>query len=80
MTEEYRKDLSRIISEKQEQTRQSIRRWREQAWEEIQEQTKGGKIREDDKFRAKDDLQKMVDEYNKKIEELGEKKKKEIMQ
>jgi len=78
MTEEYRKDLGRIISEKQEQNRQTIRRWREQAWEEIQEQTRAGKIREDDKFRAKDDLQKLVDEYNKKIEDLGAKKIKEI--
>lgn len=80
MTEEYRKDLARLISEKQEQSRQAIRRWREQAWEEIQEQAKAGKIREDDKFRAKDELQKLVDEYNKKIEDLGEKKKKEIME
>lgn len=78
MTDEYRKELSRIISGKQEESRQTIRRWREQAWEEVQEQAKAGKIREDDKFRAKDDLQKMVDEYNKKIEDLGEKKKKEI--
>ena len=78
MTDEYRKDLARLISEKQEQNRQTIRRWREQAWEEIQEQTKAGKIREDDKFRGKDDLQKLVDEYNKKIEDLGTKKIKEI--
>ena len=78
MTDEYRKDLLRLFSEKQEQTRQTIRRWREQAWEEIQEQFKAGKVREDDKFRAKDELQKLVDEYNKKIEDLGEKKKKEI--
>ncbi len=80
MTEEYRKDLARLISEKQEQNRQTIRRWREQAWEEIQEQTKAGKIREDDKFRGKDDLQKLVDEYNKKIEDLGAKKIKEILE
>jgi ribosome recycling factor len=80
MTEDYRRDLARLISEKQEQTRQTIRRWRERAWEEIQEQSKAGEIREDDKFRGKDELQKMVDEYNKKTEDLGEKKKKEIME
>lgn len=78
MTEEYRKDLFRIISSKQEETRQTIRKWREQVWEEIQEQSRAGKIREDDKFRAKDELQKLVEEYNKKIEDSGEKKKKEI--
>ena len=80
MTEEYKKDLFRLISEKQEQARQSIRRWREQAWEEIQEQFKAGKVRGDDKFKAKEELQELVDECSKKIEDLGEKKKKEINQ
>lgn len=78
LTEEYRKNLLRALSEKQEQARQTLRRWREEAWAEIQEVFRGGKIREDDKFRAKDELQELIDEYNKKIEELGEKKKKEI--
>jgi len=80
MTEEYRKDLLRLISEKQEQAHQTIRRWREEAWEEIQEGFKSGKIREDDKFRGKDELQKLIDEYNEKIEEIGEKKKREIIE
>ena len=78
LSEEYRKDLMRLISEKQEQARQTIRRWREAAWDEIQEKYREGEIREDDKFRAKDELQDLVDEYNEKIEEIGERKKKEI--
>lgn len=78
LNEEYRKDLLRLLSEKEEQARQTIRRWREEAWKEIQDGFKGGKIREDDKFRAKDELQELVDEYNKKIEEIAERKKKEI--
>jgi len=78
LTEEYRKDLLRLTSEKQEQVRQTIRRWREEAWDEIQEGFREGKIREDDKFRAKDELQELVDEYNEKIEAIGERKKKEI--
>ncbi len=56
----------------------SVRHWREKAWDEIQTKTKEGEIREDDKFRAKDELQKMIEDYNKKIEEAGERKKKEI--
>lgn len=80
MTEEYRKELARLISVKQEESRQTIRRWREQAWTEVQNEAKAGKIREDDKFRAKEDLQKMVDDYNKKIEDSGDKKKKEILE
>ena len=80
LSEEYRKDLLHLISEKQEQARQTIRHWREEAWEEIQEEFKAGAIREDDKFRGKDELQKLVDEYNEKIEKMGEKKKKEILE
>ncbi len=78
LTEEYRKDFLRILSEKIETTRVTIRRWREKAWQEIQEDFKNGSIREDDKFRAKDGLQDLIDEYNEKIEEIGERKKKEI--
>ena len=78
LSEDYRKNLLKILSEKQEEVRQSVKRWREKAWNDIQEKSKEGIIREDDKFRAKDELQKLIDEYNKKIEEMGERKKKEV--
>jgi len=78
LNEEYRNNLIHLISEKQEEARKVIRHWREEAWSEIQLRTREGEIREDDKFRAKDELQKLVDEYNEKIESIGEKKKKEI--
>ena len=80
LTEEYRKDLLRILSEKQEEARKTIRHWRDQIWKEIQEGAREGKIREDDKFRGKDELQELVDEYNEKIEKTGEGKKKEIIE
>lgn len=80
MNEEYRRNLVHLISEKQEETRKTIRHWREKAWSEVQEKTKEGEIREDDKFRAKDKLQELVDEYNERIEKSGEKKKKEVLE
>ncbi len=78
LSDEYRKTLSHIISEKQEEIRKTIRHWREKSWDEIQELFKQKEISEDDKFKAKDELQKFVDDYHKKIDELAEKKKKEI--
>jgi ribosome recycling factor len=78
LTEEYRKSLEKVISEKQENARKTIRHWREEAWREVQDKQRAGDISEDNKFRAKDDLQDLVDKYNKKIEEMGENKKKEI--
>jgi len=80
LNEEYRINLTKMISEKEEQSRQTIRKWREEAWDEIQNKTRLGEIREDDKFRAKDELQDLVDEYNKKIEEAGERKKQEVLE
>ena len=77
ITADYRQQLLRLVSEKQEETRKTIRKWREEAWSEIQTGFRDGLIREDDKFRAKDELQELVDDYNEKIEEIGEKKKKE---
>ncbi|MCD6528649.1 ribosome recycling factor [bacterium] len=80
LTRESKEDLLRVISLKQEETRRTVRRWREEAWKEIQEKTREGEIREDDKYRAKDELQDLIDEYNQKIEELGNKKRKEILE
>lgn len=77
---EYREDLLRMIALKQEEARRTIRRWREEAWAELQERFKEGKIREDNKFKGKDELQKLIDEYGRKIDQIGEKKKKEILE
>jgi len=79
LTEEYRQALSKTLSEKAEQARQTIRRWRDDAWSKIQAAERAKELSEDDKFRGKDELQKVVNEYNKKIKDLVEKKTKEII-
>lgn len=78
LTEEYRQSLIRNLNEKAEQARRTTRHWRENAWDGLQEAFKEKKITEDDKFRGKDELQKLIDEKNNKIKEIVEKKKKEI--
>jgi len=79
LSEERRRELTKILQERLEECRISVRRQREEVWREIQNLEQAGKISEDDKFRAKDELQKVIDEYNKKIEEMGKKKEEEIM-
>ncbi len=79
LSEERRKELTKVLHEKIEETRISIRHKREEAWKKIQEKEKAGEMGEDDKFRGKDELQKVIDEYNKKTEEIREKKEEEIM-
>lgn len=79
LSEESRKGLAKILHQEVEQARISVRQQREEAWKKIQDLAGEGKISEDDKFRAKDELQKIVDGFNEKIKELAEKKEEEIM-
>lgn len=78
LTQEYRALLFKNLAEKAEQTKKNIRHHREEAWERIQEMTKKGAMREDDKFRGKEELQKIVDEANQTVERLIGKKQKEL--
>ena len=79
LTEERRKELVKIVQEKAEEVRISIRRQREEAWRRIQQLEQNKEISEDEKFRAKDELQKVIDEYNQKVEEIKKKKEEEIL-
>ena len=78
LTEEYRLSLGKVLNEKAEQTKQTIRRQRDVVWNKIQAAQKDKLISEDDKFRGKDELQKVVDDYSEKIKSLVEKKKQEL--
>lgn len=80
LNEERRKDLVKILGKYAEEARVAVRQAREDAWDEIQEAVKSGKLAEDDKFRGKEKLQKSIDEYNDKIENIREKKEKEVME
>jgi len=79
LTEEYRNSLSKMLGEKAEQTKQTMRRAREDAWNKIQAAQKAKELTEDDKFRGKDELQKIIDDYQEKIKTLVDKKKNELI-
>lgn len=80
LNEERRTDLVKTLGKYAEDAKVEVRQAREAAWDEIQDLVKNGKLAEDDKFRGKDMLQKSVDEYNRKIEDVREKKEKEMME
>jgi ribosome recycling factor len=80
LNEERRADLVKVLGKYSEEARVSIRQARETTWGEVQDLVKGGKLGEDAKFKGKDQLQKLVDDYNGKVEEVREKKEKEIME
>ncbi len=79
LTTETRQTLVKVLKEKLEESRITIRKERERIWDEIQKLEKDGKMTEDEKFRAKEDLQKVIDEINKNLENAFEKKEKEVM-
>jgi len=79
VSEDYKKSIIKIIAQKSEEVKQKIRRLRDDIWTKIQNETRLGNIREDDKFKSKKELQKIVDELSEKIKLLKEKKEKEIM-
>jgi len=80
VTEEFKKNLLRILSQKKEAAKKKIREARTDAWDKIQDAFLEGKISEDQKYKGKDELQDLVEEFNEKIEEIAERKEKEILE
>lgn len=79
LNEDRRRDFVKALNNKAEEGRIAIRTVREGIWKDIQEKEHAGEIAEDDKFLGKDELQKVVDEYNQKLETIREKKEEEIL-
>jgi ribosome recycling factor len=78
MTEERRLEFIKLIHQKAEAVRITLRNLREEAWREIQHLEKAGSLTEDDRYRGEDMLNKMIEDYNKKILELIETKEREL--
>ena len=79
LTEERRKELTKILGRFIEDARISVRKEREDALRAVDNRLKSKEISEDERFRGRNDIQKQVDEINKKIEDIGTAKEKEIM-
>ena len=78
LTSERRSALMKVVREKLEHARVSIRGERDDVWSDIQKKEKDGDIAEDDKFKLKEEMQKLVDSANQKMEEMAERKEREI--
>jgi ribosome recycling factor len=78
LTAERREQFIKVVKNKLEEARVSLRGLRDKTGKAIDEKEKSGGMGEDDKFRFKEEMQKMIDEAGRKIEALAEKKEKEI--
>jgi len=79
LTEEKRKDIVKIVKQKTEEARVKIRKIREEKREQILAKKKNGEIGEDEAKREEKELQEMIDEYNRQIDEVYRKKEKEVL-
>ncbi|MFP3859654.1 MAG: ribosome recycling factor [Bacteroidales bacterium] len=78
LTEERRKDLVKKVHSEGENAKVSIRNARRDANEQLKKLKNEG-IPEDETKRGEDEVQKLTDEYGKKVDEVVEAKEKEIM-
>lgn len=78
LTTERRQELIKVLHQKLEGARISVRKIREDVKEVVKMAEDNKEIGEDEKYRLQEELDKMVGEYNEKIKEVGEKKEAEI--
>jgi ribosome recycling factor len=78
LTSERRAQLVKLTRAKLEEARTAVRKAREEVWQTIQKAEKEKTLSEDEKFRAKEQMEKMVQEQNTTLETLAQKKEKEL--
>ena len=79
LTTDTRKTLVKVLKEKLEENRITVRREREVVFRDMEANEKEAKITEDEMFRGKEELQKIINETNSNLEEIFKKKEKEVM-
>ncbi len=78
LTQDRRKELIKVLGQKIEAARVSIRKVREEVKGLIELAEESGEFGEDEKFKQLDDLENMVKDFNDKVKEVGEEKETEI--
>lgn len=79
MTEENRRDLTKVVREKMEAARIAIRGVRDHVKDAIHQLEETGEVNEDERFRLLKELDEVTANYNTTIKELADKKESDIM-
>ena len=80
LTEERRKELAKLARKMAEENKISIRNFRREANEILKELKTEKEISEDALYRSQDDVQKITDEFIKKVDETTAQKEQEIIE
>lgn len=80
LTEERRRDLTKVVRHEGETAKVAIRNLRRDANQQLKDAVKDKEISEDDERRGEDEIQKLTDRYVAEIDKLLAQKEQELMQ
>jgi len=80
LSEEQRRQLLKIISQKIEAARKQVRTIRDETRKKIKIAFEKKEISEDQKFRTEKEIDETTQQYNQQIDQIREKKEKEVME
>lgn len=70
MTSERREELIDLIGEKAEAAKVALRTLRKESWEQVQILEKSKQITEDDRYAAEKELNKIIDDFNSRVDSV----------
>lgn len=80
LTEERRRDLVKIVNARLEEARVAVRNVRRDIIKEMKEYEQEKLLSEDDRERGEEELQKITDKYISEVNEVGNRKEREILE
>lgn len=80
LTEERRKELAKQVKKYGEEAKVAVRNVRRDAMDKFKKQQKASEITEDDYKGIEKDIQKLTDDYIKEVENIADKKEKELFE
>ena len=80
LTEERRRELTRVVARRVEEARIAVRNCRRDGLNDLRELEKEKIVSEDEFYVGKDDLQELTDKYIEMVDEIGQAKEQEILE
>lgn len=75
---ERRQELIKLVTRQAEQARIGLRTIRDQVWRQVKQAQKDGALTEDDRYRLERELNDLIADFNKQVEQLTERKRQAI--
>ncbi|MCJ7736768.1 MAG: ribosome recycling factor [Anaerolineae bacterium] len=80
LTEERRRDLAKLVRQRVEEGKVALRNIRRETLDDLRDFEKEKMISEDDFYDARDKTQDLINDYSKRMDEIGERKQQDILE